>query len=65
MPDDVASVVEALVELIRQEAPPLLVSGCTWKLQLNGDGFGSVRMVTEVHANVIQRFKPITLSKPA
>lgn len=53
----VAEVIDALVEVIRKELPPLVASGRNWKFVLNGSAGGDVRTASELHAQIVRRFK--------
>jgi hypothetical protein len=58
-PDDdvVAEAVERLVDVIREELPSLLTSGCNWKFIFSGSSGGAVRTAYEVYGGwIVQSF---------
>jgi hypothetical protein len=52
------AIIDAVVALIRQEAPRIIESGSNWKIVVNGAG-GAVRIVVEQHHDVIRDYRPV------
>ncbi len=61
-PNACEELVNALVELIRKEVPRVAQSGRNWKVVINGSRGGDVRAVIEEHADVVQRWQPVSTS---
>jgi hypothetical protein len=55
--EHIEAVMAVIVRLIRKEVAPLLGSGNTWKLTVNGDGSaGGVRVTVERHLVLDKKF---------
>ena len=59
--DDVATLTEAVTELVREEVQRVAASGRNWKIVLNGSATGDVRLVVEQHAEVTRRGQAVAV----
>jgi len=58
-PEQVALLVDAVVELVRQEVPRIAAENRNWKLTVNGSASGDVRAVIEAYSELTRQFRPM------